>query len=120
MKKIDIFIIGIVIFLAAMFGVYSYYRTHVKYSEKKYAQIYVDNKIYKTVQLNDKNYKQTIEVKNEYGYNIVKIENGTVRIIDADCADKMCVKSGTISEVEQSLVCMPHKLIVIIKSDVSK
>ncbi|MTK12148.1 MAG: NusG domain II-containing protein [Clostridiaceae bacterium] len=114
MKKIDICIIAVVIVLASVFGGYSYYKTSKNHIEK-YVRIYVDNKLYKVVPLNDKSANQTIEIKNWYGDNIIRIENGSVRILDGDCPDKVCVKSGVISEIEQSLVCFPHRLVVIIK-----
>lgn len=118
MKKVDLVIIGIAISLAAILGGYSYHRISSKPVEK-YAHIYVDNKLYKTVPLNGKNSNQTIEIKNKYGWNSIQIEKGIVKMVDGDCHDKICAKSETISELEQSIVCFPHRLIVIIKDNPS-
>lgn len=46
------------------------------------------------------------------GYNIVKISADGVEIMDADCPDRLCVYSPSIKNPGQSIVCIPHKLIV--------
>lgn len=33
---------------------------------------------------------------------------------DADCGDKTCVKTGSIKETGQSIVCLPHRLVITI------
>ena len=56
---------------------------------------------------------QTLPVKEEdYGYNLVMIEDGTVRITDADCPDQLCMKQRSISKNGESIICLPHKLII--------
>ena len=54
---------------------------------------------------------KTLPVKEEdYGYNLVMIEDGTVRITDADCPDQLCMKQRSISKNGESIICLPHKL----------
>ena len=56
---------------------------------------------------------QTLPVKEEdYGYNLVMIEDGTVRITDADCPDQLCMKQRSISKNGESIICLPHKLVL--------
>ena len=56
---------------------------------------------------------KTLPVKEEdYGYNLVMIEDGTVRITDADCPDQLCMKQRSISKNGESIICLPHKLII--------
>lgn len=55
---------------------------------------------------------KTLPVKEEdYGYNLVMIEDGTVRITDADCPDQLCMKQRSISKNGESIICLPHKLV---------
>lgn len=61
-----------------------------------------------------------IEVKSKSGYNVVVIEDGQVYIKEADCPDKYCVKQGKISGRHESLVCLPHKLIVEVEITVEE
>ena len=46
----------------------------------------------------------------EQGTNLLVIENGTVRMEDADCPDRLCVHQGAVSREGESIVCLPHKL----------
>lgn len=46
--------------------------------------------------------------------NTIQISEGTVRMIHADCPDKICVKTGKISHSGQSIVCAPHKVVITI------
>lgn len=60
---------------------------------------------------------RTISVSdNENGYNLILISDGMVRVCDADCPDKLCVKQKNISKNGESIICLPHKLVVQIVS----
>lgn len=48
-------------------------------------------------------------------YNKVKIKGDKVAIIDANCQDQICVRRGWISQPGQTIVCLPHKLLIEIK-----
>ena len=55
------------------------------------------------------------KIKTESGYNIVKVEDGKCSVIEANCKDKLCKKRGVITKKGESIVCLPHLLIVEIK-----
>ena len=61
----------------------------------------------------DLNKNQTIHINKE---NILKIENHKIRMISATCPDHLCIKQGTINKKGQSIICLPHKLIVEVVS----
>ena len=46
------------------------------------------------------------------GYNTVEIKDGKVSVTDAGCPDKVCVKTGKVSEPGQTIVCLPHRVVV--------
>ena len=50
----------------------------------------------------------------------IEIEDDSIGILDSDCRDKICIKSGFISKPGQLLVCLPHKLMIEIKSNVNE
>ena len=50
-------------------------------------------------------------------YNIVEIKNKQVYISDADCPDLICKNHSAISRSGESIICLPHKLSVIIVDD---
>lgn len=47
-----------------------------------------------------------------YGSNILIIEDGKAYISEADCPDKICVGQGSIEKKGDSIICLPHKLII--------
>ena len=59
----------------------------------------------------------TYTIKSQYGENILRISNGKVWLLDADCPDKICVNTGKIQYPEQSIICLPHKVVVEIKDN---
>lgn len=67
---------------------------------------------YKTVPLST---NTSIPINIDGHYNLIKVENGKVRIEDANCPDKLCVRSGSISRPGKPLVCLPHKITIEIE-----
>ncbi len=47
--------------------------------------------------------------------NIVEVSGGRVRVADADCPDRLCVRQGWIERDGESIVCLPHKLVVTVR-----
>lgn len=61
--------------------------------------------------------EETITVRAEDGgYNLLLISQGAVRVTDADCPDKLCVRQRKISRNGESIICLPHKLVIMIDS----
>ena len=46
------------------------------------------------------------------GYNLLLISGGRANMIDADCPDRFCVKQKSISMRGESIICLPHRLVV--------
>ncbi len=56
--------------------------------------------------------------ENDEGTNRLIIENGEVYISQANCPDKICTAYEAIKNDAESIVCLPHKVIVeIVSSD---
>lgn len=56
-------------------------------------------------------------VKTENGANTVEIKDGKVSVTDADCPDKICANHRPISKVGETIICLPHKLVVEIAEE---
>jgi len=54
-------------------------------------------------------------IESEEGFNILEIQNGEASIIVADCPDGLCVKQKAISKQGESLICLPHKLVITVE-----
>ncbi len=59
----------------------------------------------------------TFIVANELGTNTIRIENGQAYMTDADCPDKICEEMGRISKPGETIVCLPHQLVVEISDE---
>lgn len=53
-----------------------------------------------------------IPIRTEEGYNILQIADGGAKIIEADCRDLICVNHIKVSKKGESIVCLPHQLVV--------
>ncbi len=49
------------------------------------------------------------------GTNDLTIKDGAAYLTDADCPDKLCVKMGKIRYDGESIVCLPHKVVIKIE-----
>ena len=50
-------------------------------------------------------------------YNKLVIKDGVVYVEDANCRDLVCVHHSSISKVNETITCLPHKLIVYVVGD---
>ncbi|WP_373483923.1 NusG domain II-containing protein [Acetobacterium sp.] len=46
------------------------------------------------------------------GSNTLEISGRSAKMIDADCPDHICVRTYPISSPGETIVCLPHKLVV--------
>jgi hypothetical protein len=53
------------------------------------------------------------------GTNVIKIADGQVCVESSDCPNQRCVNQGHIHQTGQTIVCLPHKLVVTITNDVN-
>ena len=49
-------------------------------------------------------------------YNLILVNDGAAKVTDADCPDKLCVRQRSISKNGESIICLPHKLVITIDS----
>lgn len=57
---------------------------------------------------------------NKGGFNIVKIQAGKASVYEANCNDLSCVYQKAISKTGQSIICLPHKLVVEVYGNTNK
>ena len=77
-------------------------------------QVRVAGRIIGTYQLEK---DQTISIEGVGGSNLLVIENGAASVTEADCPDALCVNMGKISRAGQSIVCLPHQVVVEVVED---
>ena len=55
---------------------------------------------------------RTVRIEGQGGCNLLIIRGGEAWLSEADCPNRLCVKTGKIRYAGQSIVCLPHKLAV--------
>lgn len=109
--KFDIILIGLI--LVALIGVLIFFSATK--SEGSYAIVTINGE-QKDIYPLDKNLE--VKLENKDNYNLLIIENGTARIEEASCPDKLCVNQHKIKYNGETLVCLPNKTIVSIVSEI--
>lgn len=107
LRKADILLIGFLLMLACL-PLYFFPATPAAYgilkvngTEKKRFELTTD---------------QTYLYKAPDGdTNLIEVKNQQIRIKTASCPDQRCVKQRRISKEGETIVCLPHKLVVEIK-----
>ncbi|WP_055669344.1 NusG domain II-containing protein [Desnuesiella massiliensis] len=115
-KKWDIIIVVALLVLSfipeVVFGIVS-----KKNYDAVYAEVSVNGKLHKKIRIDNHKGTDNYTVKNEYGINVIQVKDNKVAIIEADCPDKVCEKPGFIQKPGETLVCLPHRLVVEIKGN---
>ncbi len=76
--------------------------------------ISVDGETYGTYDINK---NQTIEVRQNDHTNNITIKDGSVSMTYSDCNNQVCVNTGSINESNDTIVCLPNKVMVEISAE---
>lgn len=115
-KKMDIVIIAVLLIISFTPHLI-FFKTSQKGSKNNYAIIQVDGKIHKKIDLSKVKKSEKVNLNLPNGKNTLLIKNNSIQMYSANCNDALCVKQGNISKVGQTIICLPHKLIIEIKGD---
>ncbi len=107
--------IAVIIFLALL-GIALTIFLWMPKSGGKNLEIRIDGKTVETHPLS-KDYEGNITTNNGSDFNKFTIKDGKVYMNDANCNDKICVKTKAISNVGESIICLPHKVVLVITGD---
>lgn len=84
----------------------------------KIAEIMQDGKIIRTIDLSSVKEPYEFEVTDgSGGSNTIRVEPDRIAVVDADCPDKVCVNQGYIENGAVPIVCLPHRLSIIITGE---
>lgn len=112
-KKNDMIVIGILLVaaVAAFFGLRWYEGANTK---EAVAVVIVDGQEYGRYPLSEET-EETIELP-DGNYNTFIIKEGELDMTDASCPDKICVNHRHISKRNESIVCLPDKVVIQIEN----
>lgn len=106
--KKDVFVVAILLFLGIilLFLITKLQKTGAK------VVVSIDREEYMLVSLDEDG---VYPISTEYGNNTLVVEAGKAYVSEADCPDKICKHYDPISKTTESIVCIPHKLIISIE-----
>lgn len=117
MKRGDITIVALIIIVLAWF-IFSSLTKNGSEAEAAFATISVDGQFYDKVKLTEEPYE--IEIKTDHGYNLLKVSNYGIEMIESDCPDHICIGFGHIHNTSENIVCLPNKVFVEIEGNDSE
>ncbi|MBE6777137.1 MAG: NusG domain II-containing protein [Ruminococcaceae bacterium] len=101
----DILLVGgIVVFALLLFVVFK-----LNLKDGNLVKVSIDNQMKDCYNFNEDGEYTITSGKNT---NVLVIKDGTAFIKSADCPDKICVHHRPISKVGETIVCLPHKVVV--------
>ncbi|EOT30378.1 NusG domain II-containing protein [Enterococcus saccharolyticus] len=84
---------------------------------EKQAILRVDGEEIKTFNLIEGQATYTYLYEDDDGdFNLIEIQGDRIRIKEADCGDQICVRRGWASKNGETIVCLPHKLVIEIQT----
>ncbi|WP_379134485.1 NusG domain II-containing protein [Paenibacillus sp. sgz500958] len=108
----DFIIIGVVLLVAGViYGVEWLDTRNDTYVQGQLAaQITVDGRPYKTVNLTKK--EQVIDIQTKYGHNTLKVFDYGIQMVSADCPRKISMQMGFKTKPHQQIICIPNRVLV--------
>lgn len=110
MNKNDIKLIVIILFLS----IFCILMINLIKKDSSVALVYYNNEKIKEINLNiDDKYEVT-------GYNgkvILEVKNNKIRVVEETSNYHLCSNQGFISKSYESIVCLPNKVVITIKSN---
>lgn len=78
-----------------------------------------DSKLIRKIDLDTVEKPEKIVVPGDYE-DVILVEKGRAKVLEATCPDQICVKTGWLEKSGDSAICLPNKTIVKIEGEKSK
>ncbi len=83
-------------------------------TQARYAEVLSDGEVLCVLDLQE---DRTYTVESAYGINVITVSGGKIAVTEADCPDGICKEYRPISYVGETIICLPHKVVVEIVGD---
>lgn len=107
-------ILAVVIVLIAAAGLLLFVLTK---EEGSTVAVKIDGVVTDTYPLSENREVSIKTGENDEYINILTIKDGKASISEADCPDKICVETRAVSFVGETIVCLPHKIVIEITNE---
>lgn len=109
MKRGDAWIAVVLIAAVALFAVPRWIGGETS-EAAAFAEITVDGEYFETIALTEES--REVEIRTERGVNVLRVSDGGIRMIEADCPDQLCLGFGHIHRENETIVCLPNRVFV--------
>lgn len=106
-RRNDVLFIAILVAVAVLLGAGMYFFR----GGGDTVTVTVDGAVYGTYPLS---VDTVVDIRTAGGYNRLVIRDGVAVMETADCPDGICAGHRPISRMGQSIVCLPHKVVVTV------
>ncbi|WP_251861199.1 NusG domain II-containing protein [Clostridium sp. Marseille-Q2269] len=124
MKKGDKIIVYIICVILALSIISIVFFKFFSKSKSTVAVIKQDGKVIHRIDLSKVKEKKQLKINYKHNgethYNIIEVDKSSIRFIDADCPDKICIKSGILKNPGETSACLPNKIIITIEKNDKK
>lgn len=100
---------------AALFlfsAIFYVYRHTAAVPERKTAVVSVNGKVIDILSVNAADEAYERSYRTDGGINVVRVEDGAVSVISADCPDHDCVRRGRLLRPGDTSACLPHRFLI--------
>ncbi len=111
MKKHDAIFLCLILGIACAFFLYQ--RFAVKPDPACVVVVECDGSVSERYPLSE---DREVVLSSDLGSNTLTIRDGKASVTEADCPDRICMKQGMIDKNGQSIICLPHRLVIRIES----
>ncbi len=111
MNKKDMILVFIIFTAAGIIYAFTFFLKN----DGGVVQVYVDGSLKQSFLLKEE--KDILIEGYQGGTNRLVIHDGKASISEADCPDHLCVKQAAIYRNGESIICLPHKLVIQITNE---
>ncbi len=95
--------------IAAACGIWL--RLALMQTDQTYGEIWLDGTLYQQMKLDDST-KETIQLEGRISEVTIEADGRQMRFILSECPDHTCERTGWISAVGQTAVCLPNRVMI--------
>ncbi|MDR1568724.1 MAG: NusG domain II-containing protein [Streptococcaceae bacterium] len=113
-KPLDFIIIAVLLTLS--FLPFFLFNAQQNAQNKVWAELRVDGKLIKSFDLTSDKAISYRYIEDDGDYNLIEVKDHRIRIKEANCPDQVCIRRGWIKKAGETIVCLPHKLVIEVKT----
>lgn len=112
LKMGDLIVIGVAVLLALLLWAAFFLCRDGSGDQGLSVRIYINGELISSIDMPDE--EQELRFDSATGYNVLSIGPQGARIIESDCRNQDCVRTGLQNRPGSVIACLPHRLLILI------